>query len=163
MTIFQYTDDRDTFIIAADGRLSTTVIEKFKVWQTRLKNELPAGSLVNHIGAGNFLIVLPVITCTGSDVETIFNIPFMHEIHKTEIKHVDAAGADSANSLDYSAEHKITANLWLKMLTVTGSTASSIVDQYVDYYHTRGEYKITTKSTNTELLYINFYIRFMGD
>jgi hypothetical protein len=163
MALIDYTDDRDTFIISADGRISPSIIEKFKEWRVLLKNELPAGSFVDHIGTGNYLIALPVIVCTGGNIETIFNIPFMHEIHKTEIKHVDAAGADSANALDYSLEHGTGVNLWLKMLTVTGSTASSIVDQYVDYFHKRGEYRIISKSTNTELIYISFYIRFMGD
>lgn len=163
MGIVDIIDDRDTYITNETTVETIKLIEKqFKDWLTLIKNELPADSIVSHLGGGRFKIDLPPITCTGSDVETIFNIPLMHQLLKAEIKHVDSAGADSIDALNYSVSHRHHPNLWLILLKVVGSVASDIVDEYIDYYMTRGEYRILTDTTNTDLLYISVYIRTTG-
>lgn len=164
MGLIDIIDDRDTFISQTMGVEGLAAIEKkFKEWQTLIKNELPTGSIVSHLGNGRFKIDLPTITCTGAQVETVFNIPFMHQLLKAEMKHTDNANADSSNALDYSLSHRHHHNLWLLLLTVAGSVASDIIDEYIDYYMSRGEYRLLTDSTNTELLHISVYVEFLGE
>lgn len=138
-----------------------TPIARYKNLLGIIKAENQA-AIINHLGRGIYKLDLPLITCTGADIETIVNIPFHHELIKMETKHTDSAKADSANSLDYSISHRHHPNLWLLLLTVSASTASDIMDEYEDYYLQAGEYLLTTKSTITELLYISVYIQDMG-
>jgi len=160
-------DDRDTVnYFGGPGPQGPVMAEalaaKFKEWLVRLKAEAPAGSIVHSIGGGNYSLSLPVIACTGAAVETILNVPFMHELYKIETKHVDSSLADSSDAMTYSYSHKIN-GLWLLMLSVTGTTASDIVDQYVDYYHVRGEYKISVDTTNTDQVFVVFYFKILGE
>ena len=153
-------DDRDVYNYYQTNQVGQP--QKFKEWLGRLKAELP-GSIVNHLGDGIFKIDFPAITCTGVSVTTIFNIPFMHQFQKMEIKHVDSANADSVNLLNYSVSHRHHPNLWMLLLNVINSIASDIIDEYIGYFMDRGNYKLITNSTNTELLHISMYIRVTGD
>jgi len=157
-------DDRDVinYYGNTSGEAPEPVGDKFKEWLGILKGEMPT-SVINHLGAGRYKIDMPVVTCTGSDVTTVFNVPFMHKFQKMDIKHVDAAKADSNNPLDYTVSHRHHPNLWLMLLDITDSIASDIIDEYIDYNMDRGEYRIVSDSTNTELLYISVYIRLTGN
>lgn len=157
-------DDRDTIhnYYTQAAEQAEVVRSKFKEYLGILKGENPS-VVINHIGNGIYKLDLAVITCTGADVENIFNIPFMHELRKFEIKHVDASKADSTNALAYSVSHRHHPNLWMLLLSVPVSTASDIIDEYSDYDMQSGEYKLITNSTNTELLYISVYIKITGE
>lgn len=161
-------DDRDTihnYYRVKEDHIADVpaLINIYKDWLLRLKAELPASCIVNHLGSGRYKIDLPTITCTGADVTTIFNIPFMHQINKMEMKHTDSANADSSNLLDYAVSHRHHPNLWLLLLDIVGSPASDIIDEYIDYYMGRGEYRIVTNSNITELLHVSVYIKIIGD
>ncbi len=162
--VLDYIDDRDTFISQTlTLEQMDTLEKKFKVWQTAIKNELPPDAMVTNLSDGRFKIDLATITCTGAQVKNIFNIPFMHQLLKVEIKHTYSANADSANPLDYSLSHRHHPNLWMLVLDVSASVASDIIDEYQEYFMSRGEYKFLTDSTNTELLHISVYIKIVGE
>ena len=70
-------DDRDVvnnFTIAA-----SSTKEVFKQWLMELKANNPTAEITT-LGEGRYQLVLPVITCTGSDVHTRFNIPHAHQL-----------------------------------------------------------------------------------
>jgi len=159
-------DDRDTTInihTVGGGLAEDYTADVYKDWLNMLKAEAPAGSVAYHIGKGNYVLILPAVVCTGAAVTTILNIPFMHELYKIELKHTDAAGADSTDAMAYAFSHRINGNLWLRMLYVAASTASDIVDQYVDYYHVRGEYKIDINTTATDKVHVVYCFRILGE
>ena len=157
-------DDRDVFNYYEVGAECgpTPATNKFKEWLGRLKAEIPT-AIINHLGAGRYKIDLPSIPCTGAAVTTIINIPFMHQLQKMEIKHVDASNADSTDALDYAVSHRHHPNLWMLLLNVIDSVASDIIDEYIDYFMGRGEYQLVTDSIATDVLYISVYIRITGD
>jgi len=162
MALFEI-DDRDTvnnYYEMAD-KIAAVPATKYKEWMGRLKAENPK-AVINHLGSGIFKLDLEAITCTGADVTTRFNIPFMHDMKKMEIKHTDSAKADSVNALSYTVNHRHHPNLWLLLLNVTATTASDIIDEYIEYYMQSGEYKLVTNTTNTEKLYISVYINIKG-
>ena len=118
---------------------------------------------VSNLGEGRFKIDLPGITCTGADVTTLFQIPFMHVFEKLEIKHVNSAYADSIDAMSYSVSHRMNPNLWLIVLTVIDSVSSDIIDEYANFRHERGQYKIISNSTNTDIILMSVYIRYTGE
>lgn len=155
-------DDRDVFNYYETGIAGTPIAAKFKEWLGRLKAE-NLTARINNLGGGTFKIDLPVITCTGSDVQTLFNIPFMHIFEKMELKHVDSSDADSTDALTYSVSHQQYPNLWLIFLAVVNSIKADIVDEFVNYRHEQGQYLFITNSTNTDKLYIALYIKVTGE
>lgn len=141
--------------------LTIEIQKEFDLALSRLRAENPLAR-INHLGNGRYKLDLPKITATGADVETIFNIPYMHAMERMETKHVDSALADSSNSYDYSVSHRHHPGLWILILAITGSTASDIIDEYQGYVFEKGEFKLTTNTTATELLYISAYIKITG-
>jgi len=159
-------DDRDTINYFGGPQgpvMAKEISEKFKEWLVRLESEVPTGSTVEHLGTGRYKIVLPVITCSGSDITTIINIPFMHQIQKMEFKHTDSSNDDSIDAFDYSVSHRYPPTMWLLLLNIVDSVASDIIDEYIDYYMSRGEYRLVTNSTNTNKVFANLYIRITGE
>ena len=149
-------DDRDVinnFYAQADPKTLQRYLNS-------LKSENKTANVIN-LGEGRFKIDLPGITCTGSDVTTLFQIPFMHVLEKLEIKHVDSVYADSVDALTYSLFHRML-NLWLLLYSINDTFASDIIDEYVGYYHERGQYKLSSNSTNTNIILISVYIRYTG-
>jgi hypothetical protein len=161
-------DDRDTIncevceLPPEPPELIDPILTKYKEWLGILKGE-NLTARINNLGEGRFKIDIPVIGCTGSDVETHLNIPFMHIFEKMETKHTDNVQADSNDALTYAISHRHHPNLWLVFLAITSSISSDIVDEFVNYRHEKGEYKLITNSTNTDLLYIACYIKVTGD
>lgn len=162
--VFDFIDDRDTtYIIQDDGQITPVLGEKFKEWLTMLKNELPTDVKVDHLGGGRYRIELAYIECTGSDVEQIINIPFMHQLLKMELKHTDSSNVDANDALTYSLYQRFHANTWAIITTISDSTASDMTDEYIDYYKLRGEYRLLVDTTNTDRAHIAFYIRITGE
>lgn len=160
-------DDRDTIIYnqGAEGAVTTpkAISDKFKEWQTMLKNELPSNSKVNHMGGGRYRLEIPYIECTGSDVETLLNVPFMHQLLKMELKHTDSSFVDAASPLTYKLYQRFNANTWAIMMLISNSIASDMTDEYIDYYKLRGEYKLLTNTTATDRILVTLYIRITGE
>lgn len=151
-------DDRDVINNFYEG----VSPEKLKGWLGSLKAE-NALSRVNNLGEGRYKLDLPVITCTAGDVTVFFQIPFMHVFEKMEIKHVNSANVNSTTPLTYYIEHKQNPNLWMRFLAVDSSVGSDIVDEYANFRHERGQYKLITNTTNTDKLYIAIYIKVTGE
>ena len=134
----------------------------FQKYLNSLKSENKTANIVN-LGEGRFKLDLPAIVCTGADVTTLFQIPFMHVLEKLEIKHVDAAYADSIDAMTYSLSHRMNPNLWLIVLSVINSISSDIIDEYANFRHERGQYKILSNSTNTDIILMSVYLRYTGE
>ena len=134
----------------------------FQKYLNSLKSENKTANIVN-LGEGRFKLDLPAIVCTGADVTTLFQIPFMHVLEKLEIKHVDSVYADSIDALTYSLSHRMNPNLWLIVLSVINSISSDIIDEYANFRHERGQYKILSNSTNTDIILMSVYLRYTGD
>ena len=116
-------------------------------------------SSIKYLGDNIFKIDMVAITCSGANVTTIFNVPYMHELIRMDTKHTDSADADSADALNYSLSHRHFLKLWMLYIAVVGETASDIIDEYEDYPVEAGEYKLISNSTNTDLLYISLYLQ----
>lgn len=152
-------DDRDThnyFLPSKDEDRIT-----YKQWLMELKANNPTAKII-PLGDGRYQLDLPVITCTGLDINTRFNIPHMHQLIRTTIKHADSDDNNSTDNLDYSLSKRLGSNLLVLLLNIEASTASDILDEYIGYYMELGEYLILSKSTNTDRLHINIVIRIIG-
>lgn len=137
-------------------------LTKFKEWMDTLKSENNQAKVTN-LGEGRYKVDLPVISCTGSDVETLFQIPFMHVLEKVEMKHTDILNANSIDELAYYIYHKQHPNLWFLFVTVEQSIASDILDDYANFVHERGQYKLISNTSATDKLFVAVYIRATGD
>lgn len=151
-------DDRD---VHNYYQTSIHAIEIQKQWLMELKSNNPTSTVIS-LGESVYQINLPVITCIGSDVETRFNIPYMHRMIRMEIKHTNNSDVDSSESLRYSVSKRQHYNLWMLVLDIADSVASDIIDKYDEYYMGRGEYLIVSNSTNTDKLLINVLIKITG-
>lgn len=151
-------DDRDVINNFYDNASK----QKSKEWLQRLKSELPT-SRVNYIHNGLFKIDLPVIISTGSDVEILFNIPFMHELQKMELKHTDTNLVDSNNTLDYSLQKSSLSNTLSYIHQISNVAASDMYDEYSKNYNERCQYLFITNTINTDKLYATFYFLIFGD
>ena len=152
-------DDRDVF-----NYFTTTSIksnEFLKQWLMELKANNPAAKVIT-LGSGVYQLDLPTIICTGSDVNTRFNIPHMHQLLRMRMKHTDSGDANSTDSLAYSTSKRHYPNLWMLLLNIGETTASDIVDEYIGYYMQLGEYLIISNSTNTGKLHISITIKITG-
>jgi len=152
-------DDRD---VINNNYYTITTPEQLKTWLGQIKAENSL-SRVNNLGEGRFKLDLPVIICTAGDVTAYFQIPFMHVFEKMEIKHVNSADVNSTTVLSYYIEHKQNPNLWMRFLAVDNSIGSDIIDEYANFRHERGQYRLITNSTNTDKLYVAIYIKVTGD
>lgn len=140
----------------------TLKVPQHKAWLTGLKAEQTLrGARIQYLGDHFFKIDLPKITCIGSDVITRLNIPYAFQFNRVEIKHTDSSDADSSNSLTYGLDKKTWNNLLMTYLAITTSTASDIIQEFEEYYFEKGEFVLTTNSTNTELLYLTIYIKML--
>ena len=152
-------DDRDVF-----NYLTTTPVrseEVLKQWLMELKANNPTVKVI-PLGQGRYQLDLKAIICTGATVNTRFNIPHMHELIKMGIKHTDSNNVDSVDSMAYSVSKRQNPNLWMLLLNISVTTASDIMDEYIDYYMESGEYLIISNSTNTDRLHINVIVKMTG-
>ena len=152
-------DDRDVFNYFTAAPSITQ--EHLKQWLMELKANNPTAKVIT-LGNGIYQLDLPIITCTGSDVDTRFNIPHMHKLLRVGIKHTDSGNVDSSDSLAYSLSKRHYPNLWMLLLNIGETTASDIVDEYIGYYMELGEYLIISNSTNTDKLHISITIKITG-
>lgn len=160
MGFIDFIDDRD--VINLSGSHSPPAgPESFKDWLMVLKANNPTAKVIT-LGGGLYQLDLNLITCTGSDVNTRFNIPYMHQLLRVGIKHTDSSKADSTDPLTYSLSKQHHPNLWMLLLGVVDSTASDILDGYNDYYMEAGEYLLVSNTTNTDQLRVNVIIGITG-
>lgn len=152
-------DDRDVNNYFAATPIKSQ--EQLKQWLMELKANNPTAKVI-PLGNGVYQLDLPTIICTGSDINTRFNIPHMHQLLRVGIKHTDSVNVDSTDSLAYSLSKRHYPNLWMLLLNIDESTASDILDEYIDYYMELGEYLLISNSTNTDLLHINILIKITG-
>lgn len=135
--------------------------EQLKQWLMELKANNPTAKVI-PLGQGRYQMDLEVITCTGADISTRFNIPHMHELIKMSTKHIDSSEANSTDALTYSISKRHYPNLWMLLLNIEETTASDIIDEYIGYYMELGEYLIISNSTNTDKLHINVTFKITG-
>lgn len=136
-------------------------LEVYKQWLMGLKADNPT-SKIDHLGQGRYQLNLPIIECTASDVNTRFNIPYMHQLLSINLKHTNALNTDSSDDLDYSISKRINSNLWMKLLNIEKSTASDIKDEYIDYYMELGDYLVMSNTTNTDKLWLIIKVKITG-
>lgn len=151
-------DDRDTHNYY--GPQVTTKIYKELFLQLKSNN---LTCRVVNIGAGAYKIDVPTIICNGSDIETLLTIPFNHYFTKMELKHTDSTDLDSHNSLKYILQKRTSYNLWLTLYQESNVYQSDIFDEYIGFNHELCQYILTTNSTNTDKLYVTFYVYQAGD
>ena len=163
MGIIDIVDDRDVTynqVGVIGAPISTTPLAVYKQIEQQLQNEFSAGA-VTHLGDGYFHLELGIITCTGSNVEQYFSIPFRHKIYQFVMKHTDSSDADSVNPLDYTLKYglgQIKPNLLLSLLTMTDSIVSDAIHLFPNFWRRQTRYQLITNSTNTERLYASFVI-----
>ena len=150
-------DDRDVI----NNFYASSSPERLKLYQDRLKAENNQ-SKVSNLGGKRYKLDLPVVTCTGGDVLTYFQVPFMNMLERIEIKHVDSLNSDSNDLLSYSISHKQFPNFWMIIFNIENIIYPDIIDEYQNYYES-GQYKIISNSTNTDKLYISVYIKITED
>lgn len=151
-------DDRDTINYHTD----VNNIKKYKEFLVSLQAE-NINSKVLNIGGGRYLIQLPVIICTGSDVLSYFQIPFMHSLEKMHIKHTDLNDINSKDKFTYLVSHHHHKNILIDIFSVINTVSPDLIDEYIGFFHDMGQYRIITNSTNTDLIYISVNIKIVGD
>ena len=149
-------DDRDTY----NYHISGNSIQLFKEYQNRLKSDNSTNNIV-HIYNGLFKIDVPIIECTGFDIESLIYIHFMHELKKIEIKHTTVSDVDSIDCLTYSV-YAHTNNLKYLLYGFKNVVLSDIYDEFSNMIRTPGQYKLVTNSTNTDQLIVSVYIQVFG-
>ena len=132
---------------------------KFGTIRDILRNEMRSAQ-IDHLGKGVYKIELAPITCTGANVTQYFSIPFLHKIHRVEVKHTDSANVDSVNALTYSLKYGATTvkSLLFNLITNTATIVSDTAHLFSNYYRDSTRYQLITNSTNTELLYVTLII-----
>ena len=118
------------------------------------------GAAIRFLGHGHFLVTLDVITQTGSDVTTLLDIPFAHELKTVSIKHVDASEANNVDAETMTFNHRY-GNLWFNIWSVVAGVATDTYGKFTDSYMLPGQYQIITNTTNAHKLYIQFEIYVM--
>ena len=151
-------DDRDVFNYFGIEQQT----DKHKELLLQLKSDNSTARCAN-LGSGVFKIDLPTIICTGSGINTLITIPFMHVLKKMELKHIDASDVDSVNPLEYVLKRRTSQNLWLVLYQEPIVLKSDVIDEYIGYTHELGQYLLITNSTNTEKLHVSFYIKWSGE
>ena len=152
-------DDRDVYNYITS--CPTAPEDILKQWLMELKANNPTSKVIT-LGNGVYQMDLEVITCTGADINTRFNIPHMHELIKMGVKHIDSSEVNSTDVLAYSISKRHYPNLWMLLLNIGETTASDIIDEYIGYYMELGEYLIVSNSTNTDRLHINVMFKITG-
>lgn len=152
-------DDRDVYNYITS--CPTTTGDTLKQWLMELKANNPTAKVIT-LGNGIYQLNLSTITCTGSDVDTRFNIPHMHQLLRIETKHTNSGNVDSTDDLSYSISKRHHPNLWMLLLNIPKTTASGIIDEYIGYYMDLGEYLIVSNSTNTDRLHISITTKITG-
>lgn len=152
-------DDRDVVNNITTGLQLNADVIKQRLMDLKINN--PTVKVVS-LGHGKFQLSLASIVSTGANVITHFNIPYMHELIQISIKHTDSADVNSVNVLAYSLSKRHHPNLWMLLLNIEETTASDIIDEYIDYYMESGEYRFQSNTINTDLLYVSVIIKATG-
>lgn len=113
------------------------------------------------ISSNKYKIDMTVV-CDGGAMESSIAVPFVHSLDKLEIKHVDSSLADSVDELSYSMYRNNPYNLFLLLYGFQNVIHADIMDEITGMINESSVYKIETNSTNTDILYISFYISFVG-
>ena len=118
------------------------------------------GAAIRFLGHGHFLVTLDVIAQTGSDVTTLIDLPFAHELTTITVKHVDASNVDSVVAETVEFRHRY-GNLWFTVWKIVVGTATDTYGKFTDSYMLPGQYQIITNTTNNHKLFIQFEIYVM--
>lgn len=113
------------------------------------------GAAIRFLGHGHFEVTLDVIAQTGSDVTTLLDIPFAHELTTIMVKHTDSNNADSTDAQTVTFNHRY-GNLWFNVWKISAGTASDTYGKFTDMFKLPGQYQIVSNTTNNDLLYIVF-------
>ena len=134
-------------------------LSKFDLIRGELKNEFRTGK-VDHLGKGVFSIALAAIAGTAGNVTQYFSIPFLHRIHRVEVKHTDAAYADSVDALTYSLKYgaALKPDLLFSLITNSATIISDTAHLFDNYYRSDSRYQLITNTTATDLLYLTLII-----
>ena len=132
-----------------------------KQWLMELKADNPTVKVI-PLGNAVYQLDMPIITCTGANVDIRFRVVHSHKLIRMGFKHTDSNDVDSINPLAYSISKRHHSNLWMLYLSILETTASDILDKYVDYYMEPGEYLIKSTTDNTDKLFINVIIQITG-
>ena len=137
----------------------TRKLSKFDVIQNILKNEFKTGR-IDHLGKGIFQVSLAVITCTGANVTQYFTIPFLHRMHRIDVKHTDSAKADSVDALTYSLKYGtvIAPELLFALEVNTATIVTDTSHIYSKFVRSASRYQLISNTTNTDLLYVTLVI-----
>lgn len=161
MAMVENIENEQGFLPTFDPAITLQVLQH-KAWLTGMKAETTLrDARIQYLGDHYFKIDMPVITCTGADVITRVNIPYAFKFNRIELKHADNGNVDSSDPLTYGLDKKTWNNLVMTYLAVTTSTASDIIQEFEEYYFEKGEFVLTTNSTNNDLLYLTIYIKIL--
>ena len=135
------------------------ILNKFDLIRGQLKNQFPTGK-IEHLGKGFFLIDFPAITCVGANVTQYFTVPFLHKLHRFEVKHTDSVYADSVNALTYvlSKGSTIRPDLLFALITNTATVITDTAHLFTDFWRAQTRYRLVTNSTNTDLLFVSLLV-----
>ena len=120
------------------------------------------GAKIRFLGHGHFLVTLDVIVQTGSDVNTLIELPFSHELVTMSVKHVDASEADNTDAENITLKHRY-GNLWFNMWSVTAGTGADVYAKFSQAYMLPGQYQIVTNTTNTHKMYVQMEVYIMEE
>lgn len=151
--------DNQNSVIYTPPKPAQKEYSRFDTIRDILRNDF-RGDHVEHLGKGVYKIELAAITCTGGDITQYFTIPFLHKMHRFEVKHTDSSNVDSVNALTYSLKYGATIvnSLLFNFITNTATIISDTAHILSNYFRDSTRYQLITNSTNTELLYITLII-----
>lgn len=140
------------------------VLSKFTVMKNMIDAQFP-DALTEHLGKGYFKIDFPAQINTGADIARYFSIPFLHKLHRFELKHTDSSFADSVNALTYTLKYGSTYNksLLFTIISNTGSIISDTAHLFSDFWRSTSRYELKMNTTNTELVYVSMLIEIEDD
>lgn len=143
---------------------SPQVLNRFTIMKNIMDSQFPE-SLIEHLGKGYFKIDFPAQVNSGADITKYFSIPFMHKLHRVELKHTDNAYADSVNALTYTLKYGSTYNntLLFTIISNTGTIVSDTAHLFSDFWRSTSRYELMMNTTNTELVYVSLLIEIEDD
>jgi hypothetical protein len=100
------------------------------------------------------------IGATGSDVITVFNIPFPHKLLKVEVKHTNSSNVDSTDALTWELVREMVSGLNVSMVSYTASVSSDFIETFgEEFVYPAKSYQFKQNTTNTDRVYVIFTIQ----
>ena len=134
-------------------------LSKFDLIRGELQNEFRSGK-VEHLGKGIFSIALASITGTAGNVTQYFSIPFLHKVHRIEVKHTDAVNVDSVDATTYSLKYgtSLVPSLLFTLITNSATIISDTAHLFNNYVRSASRYQLITNTTATDLIYVTLIV-----